>query len=82
MDPLIGVISVTYKIGAAAVELTCDDLGEIEIAASKITFEGLGIPNLLSGRAIAEKEEAKQWKSEELARSLPPQGRRSGSLAR
>jgi hypothetical protein len=50
MDPVIGVISVTYKIGAAAVELTSDDLGEIEIAASERSpSEGLGIPNLLSG---------------------------------
>jgi aryl-alcohol dehydrogenase-like predicted oxidoreductase len=36
------------NIGATAVELTTDDLREIESAASKISCEGLGIPNALS----------------------------------
>jgi diketogulonate reductase-like aldo/keto reductase len=37
------------NLGAAAVELTPDDLREIESAASKITVQGPGTPRARSG---------------------------------
>ena len=36
------------NIGAVEVELTADDLREIEIAASRITVQGAGTPNIWS----------------------------------
>src|SRR6184192_3435340 len=40
------------NIGAAAIELTADDLREIESAASKITVQGARYPNTSSKRPV------------------------------
>jgi aryl-alcohol dehydrogenase-like predicted oxidoreductase len=42
------VESLGENLAAAAVELTADDLREIEDAASQLTVQGSGIPNTSS----------------------------------
>ena len=72
------------NIGAANIQLTPDDLREIDNASSKIPVQGARYPENLRNWSIARQRSKGEiiWKSNEQARKLRAKGRQTGSPVR